>query len=112
MGNTTVKFIEPEPEEPTAEQRPLDQVPQANTGFIGQDFFTSDDQWAKTVIGELPGGKVVQVVKRAEGQGYEIQYQGGNIPAELQGWFTTYEKAEGAARVYLASKWEESRPKA
>lgn len=94
--------------EPTEEQRPHDSVRAAHEGSIGTNFFDQSEDWKATVIGETPGGAKVQVNKREDGTGYRISFhEGGTLPAELSGWFTTYDKAEQAARGYLNRKWEE-----
>lgn len=82
-----------------------EEVPMAEEGHIGGDFWNSDQEWAATQIGQTKGGKTVQVVKRSEGMGYEVNFrEGGEKPAQLDGWFTSYDKAEQAARTYLNSQ--------
>lgn len=85
---------------------PSDKVPPADTGRIGTDYWKNDD-WQATVIGKTPDGKSVQVVKRQEGMGYEVNFrEGGNKPADFDGWFTSYDKAEAQARLYLTKLLE------
>lgn len=92
--------------EPTEEQRPSDSVPQEHEGVIGTDFWNSEGDWAATVIGETPDGNKLQVMKRPDGVGYRIGWRnGGVVPPECEGWFTSYDKAEQAARTYLNKNW-------
>jgi hypothetical protein len=106
-GNTTVVF-----REPTEEQLPTKEVPMAQSGFIGKDYFSDMNEWQATVIGQTPNGNNLQITKRQEGTGYELSLRnGGSMPAKYSGWYTTYEKAEEAARLFLSLQWEEARTK-
>ena len=105
VGGTTVIF-----REPTEQQLPTSNVTRADGGIIGQNYFDSSNEWTATVIGESPRGAALQVTKRPNGVGYTISYRdGGNVPNDLSGWFTTYDKAEVAARAYLAGLWDQAR---
>lgn len=97
--------------EPTPEQNPTDKVTPADTGVVGSDFFGGDDDWQATILGELPNGKTVQVKKKTEGQGYYLCYREGLTPKDLDGWYTSYDKAEQSGRVYLNRAWDEERAK-
>lgn len=93
---------------PTEEQNPTDKVEQKQEGIIGQDFFDKNNEWSATVLGELPTGEHLQVMKRAE-HGYYLAYREGlkSVPREIQGWWTNYDKAEQAGRVYLNQLWDQ-----
>lgn len=100
-------------EEPTEEQNPTDVKPQAHEGIVGNDFFDPQGEWAATALGETPDGKTVQVKKREDGAGYRICYREGlSKPEGVDGWFTNFEKAEHAGRVFLNRKWDEARASA
>ena len=102
VGDTTVVF-----KEPTKEQRPKDTVRNEHEGTIGTDFWNPEGDWKSTVIGETPNGGRLQVMKREEGVGYRLAWQnGGVLPPECEGWFTSYDKAEQSARAYLNRIWE------
>jgi hypothetical protein len=104
IGETKVIF-----REPTEQELPIERVPREDGGFIGQDFFTEDQEWKKTTIGKTPGGMEIAVIKRRDGVGYELSsgVNGGRLPSRLEGWFTTYDKAEVAARTYLHELWDQ-----
>ena len=105
VGNTTVVF-----REPTEEQLPTKAVPSADTGFVGQDFFSEGQEWQATSIGQSTTGNELQVVKRMGGDGYRLRWRdNGVVKAEFAGWYTTYQKAEEAARLHLALLWDEAR---
>lgn len=90
-------------EAPEAYQDP-GEVPMAEQedARIDSDFWNQDDEWKATVIGETPTGNEVQVAKRPEGSGYILQLRkGGELPAAYKGWYTSYDKARDAGRVYL-----------
>lgn len=96
--------------EPTEEQLPTQIVPMDQIGYIGQNFFSDDDEWHSTVIGETPGGAQLQITKCPDTVGYEMSWRhGGEMPAALKGWYTSYSKAEVAARTYLHQLWAEAR---
>ena len=60
-----------------------------------------------TVIAKTPKGKTVQVRKRKEGLGYIIEFkEGGELPKEFSGIWTSYHLAEEPARQYVADKWD------
>lgn len=107
VGATKVVF-----REPTEEELPTRPRPREDTGFIGQDFFSNDGEWVATSVGQSPAGNALRVVKRRDGGGYELSWTSGELPNHLRGWFTTFDKAEAAARVYLAGLWDEARKKA
>lgn len=99
--------------EPTDKQRPTSEVPPANEGVVGANFWKADDTWAATAIGETPTGNTLQAVKRADGSGYKLSLRdGGTLPAEFSGWYTSYSKAEEHGRLYLNKQWEEVRASA
>lgn len=76
-------------------------------GNISSDFWDQDHEWVATKIGETRDGKTVQVVKRNDGMGYEVNFrEGGAKPSDMEGWFTSYDKAEQAARAYLNRRLE------
>lgn len=83
------------------------EVPQnpEDSGPIGGDFFENTEvagEWHATVIGQTPGGKTLQVMKKRDGAGYVIAFNpGGELPKELDGVWTTYDRAEKAARLWL-----------
>lgn len=105
VGNTKIIF-----REPTEEELPTREVPRADTGFIGQDFFGEGEQWVATTIGKSPTGNELQVTKRREGTGYVLRWsKRGELAAKFSGWYTTYEKAEEAARLLLSLMWEDAR---
>ena len=106
-GQTKVIF-----REPTEEDLPTKEVPLAESGFIGKDYFSDMNEWQATVVGKTPSGNQLQITKRREGTGYELSLRnGGTMPAKYTGWYTTYEKAEEAARLFLSLQWEEARTK-
>lgn len=104
VGETKVIF-----REPTEQELPREEVPRNDGGFIGKNFFTDDGEWKNTVIGKSPNGAELCVTKRLGGMGYELRYNGGKLPTKLTGWFTSYDKAEEAARIYLAEMWDQAR---
>lgn len=82
---------------------PVAQNPK-DAGPIGNDFWNKDKdgEWHATVIGETPGGKTLQVMKKKDGAGYLIAFNpGGELPRVLQGTWTSYDRAEKAARLWL-----------
>jgi len=99
--------------EPAPEQNPTDKVPMADTGRVGQDFFNREEEWSATVLGETPEGKNLQVMKGKGNQsnGFYLGWREGlgDKPKEISGWFTSYDKAEQAGRVYLNKQWDEAR---
>ena len=81
-----------------------DPVPSAEIGGLRSSY--ESEEWVATVIGQTPTGGVLQVLKRSDGSGYKIGIQGGGrTPNNLEGWFTSYPKAEQAARLYLNQCW-------
>lgn len=103
VGTTKVIF-----REPTEKELPTSPVAREDGGFIGKDFFTDANEWKSTLVGNTPNGAGVSIVKRPEGTGYKLSST-GSLPESLKGWFTTYQKAEEAARVYLVGMWEKAR---
>ena len=101
-GETTVIF-----KEESDTLNPKDTVPSKNTGTIGSDYFNSEDQWSATVVGETPTGNPLRIKKREGGSGYQLSAEKGPLPARYQGWYTSYDKAEVDARLYLNQLWEE-----
>lgn len=106
-GDTTAVF-----REPTEQDLPTGHIHREDTGYIGKDFFGDDENWKATVVGKSPAGAELAVTKRAIGNGYELMYRRGTLPDSLRGWYTTFDKAAEAGRVYLAQLWEEARAKA
>lgn len=105
VGKTKVIF-----REPTEEELPSKAVPRADTGFIGQEFFSNAGEWTATVVGSSPNGNQLQVTKRPDGVGYVLGWRnGGTIPSKYAGWYTTFEKAEHTARIHLSELWDEAR---
>ena len=79
-----------------------DAVPRTPQKPITQDYWSDDEEWAATSIGSTSDGKEVIVKKRPDGSGYIIRYNGpGDIPKALNGWYTTYDRAEKQARTWL-----------
>lgn len=77
-----------------------------NNGFVGSDFFDTEGNWHATIIGTTPGGKKVQVMKEGIGSFYRIAFSsGGELPKELQGSFTSYDRAEKHARIWLSDQY-------
>jgi hypothetical protein len=96
--------------EPTEEELPRERVARSDSGFIGQNFFGEGDDWVATVVGTSPTGNSLQVTKKQDGVGYQLNWRdGGSMPAHLTGWYTTFDKAEVAARVHLHELWEKAR---
>lgn len=97
---------------PTPEQNPTDKVSPAHTGTVDQDFFNKEEQWTATVIGELPTGETIQIKKKNDnaGAGFYVSYREGlkTVPKPYDGWYTSYDKAEQAARVFLNRSWDEA----
>jgi len=94
---------------PSEEEAPWDiagldkEVPNADTGRIGGDFFNSDKEWKETLIGKLPDGGSIFVKKNKVGSGYTIiKKPGSHPPKELEGSYTSYFVAEREARNYIA----------
>lgn len=108
-----------EPTDPVEEWPVDDGVPKAyldkevpqnpkDSGPISGDFFdtTKQGEWHATVIGQTPGGKNVQVMKKRDGAGYEIAFNpGGELPRDLQGVWTTYDRAEKQVRLWLNEQY-------
>jgi hypothetical protein len=108
VGDTKVVF-----REPTEAELPTKPVPNKDQGIIGQDFFGTGEDWQATSIGESPGGARLQVTKKPEGTGYILSWRdGGELPMHLRGWYTSYDRAEVAARGHLATLWEKARKEA
>ena len=107
----TQDFVAAMNAEPTKEQNPTDRVSQEQQGIIGQDFFGTDDVWKATVLGQLPSGEHLQVMKRKENSMYYLGYREGlkKVDQSIQGSYTSFEKAEQAGRVYLNRVWDEQR---
>lgn len=83
----------------------IEQNPQ-NGGPIGSDFFDTENEWRATKIGETVNGKGVQVMKDLESSFYIIAFSsGGELPAGLQGKFTSYSRAEVHARSWLSDHY-------
>ena len=97
--------------EPTEEQLPKEEVPMAQQGYIGKDYF-GDDDWEATTIGEFPAGGLLSVVKDNTSSFYHLKKSNGSVAQEYSGMYTSYDRAEKAARQYLATKWEEHNAKA
>ncbi len=75
-------------------------------GYIGGDFFGDDGNWHATVIGITPGGKKVQVMKDPVSSFYTIAFNpGGELPSELKSSFTSYDRAELHARIWLNEQY-------
>lgn len=87
---------------------PKEPVQQAAQGQIQSDFW-HQGEWDATVIGQTPGNtKNVQVKKDLDGSMYTISFrEGGELPQELRGKFTSYDVAEKQARTYLNRLWDE-----
>jgi len=87
------------------------EIPQADTGRIGSNFFANpnnNEDWKETKIGTMPNGNSFYVTKKLDGHGYVIvQKPGANPPKELQGTYTSYFVAEREARTYLSKKIDE-----
>lgn len=82
------------------------QMTSENSGFVGQDFFDNEGNWHATIIGTTPGGKKLQVMKNEMGSFYRIAFSpGGQMPSELEGNFTSYDRAEKVARVWLSDQY-------
>lgn len=103
-GKTKVIF-----REPTEEELPTAEVPRADGGFIGKNFFSDEQEWKSTLIGKTPNGAGLHITKRYEGVGYQLKFDGGMLPAKLSGWYTTFDKAQTAARTYLSQSWDDAR---
>lgn len=59
---------------------------------------------------ETPAGKEIQIIRRPQGD-FKIQFgQGGELPQELVGVFTSERFAEQAVQVYLDT-WNPKRKK-
>lgn len=95
--------------QPTEEQNPKSKVAPEHEGIVGQDFFTPQDEWKATVLGQFPTGEHLQVMKRANGSMYYLAFREGlkSVPKEIQGNYTNYDKAEVAGRNYLNKLWEQ-----
>ena len=97
--------------EPTEEQLPKEEVPMAQQGYIGKDYF-GDDEWEATTIGEFPMGGILSVVKDKTSSFYRLKKSNGSVAQQYAGMYTSYDRAEKAAREYLAATWEERNAKA
>jgi hypothetical protein len=93
---------------PTTGVNPSEPVQQAAQGQIQSDFW-HQGEWDATVIGQTPGNtKNVQVKKDLNGSMYTVSFrEGGELPQELRGKFTSYDVAEKTARTYLNRQWDE-----
>jgi hypothetical protein len=107
-----VVFLEqdsPTEEWPVQEYAPLTEAISKTTedaGPVRGDFFADDGNWHATVIGQTPGGKNVQVMKDPASAFYMIAFNpGGELPVELQGRFTSYDRAELHARIWLNTQY-------
>jgi len=68
-----------------------------------------DNVLLKETVGTTPNGKEIQVVKDPVYSGFFIQFKdGGVLPQELGGKWTTHHKAMEAVRVYIGRKLSES----
>ena len=57
------------------------------------------------VVAMTDTGKEIQVVKDPSFSGYHIEFkQGGRIPKEFEGRWTSYEKAMEQIRIYIAKR--------
>lgn len=98
---TEVVFKEPE-------QDFSQEIKQEAEGIVGSNFWDNSD-WAATAIGETPNGNVLQIVKREDGAGYKLGLRnGGNLPNEMTGWYTSFQKTEDAGRIWLAQEWDKA----
>ena len=99
---------------PTPEQNPTDRVVPAHKGTVTGDFFGSEQEWTATVIGALPSGKTVQVKKDPNGSSYYICYREGleRPPGAYGGRYTSYDRAEKDARIFLNQEWDAQGAKA
>lgn len=106
-----VVFLEeegPTEEWPVQDYTPLTEATPmaAGDGIIKQDYFADDGDWHATLIGTTPGGKKLQVMKDPESSFYLIAFNpGGELPADLQGRFTSYDRAELHARIWLNEQY-------
>lgn len=84
---------------------PVQKNPQGD-GPIKADYFNDEGDWHATVIGLTPNGKRVQVMKDPASSFYTIAFApGGEMPVELKGKFTSYDRAEQHARVWLSAQY-------
>lgn len=68
--------------------------------------YSSGDKDAE-IVATTPDGKKIQIVKHPKFGGYVIEFtSGGQLPPELGGTWTNYERAKEAIRVYLGRKAE------
>lgn len=68
--------------------------------------YKSGDKDAE-IVATTPEGKKIQIVKDPVHAGYTIEFaSGGQLPAQLQGKWTSYDRAKEAVRVYLGHKAE------
>ena len=109
VKEVSADFVEALNSAPSEEQNPSEKISQAHEGIVGQDFFSPQDDWKATVLGQFPTGETLQVMKRPTGSMYYLAFREGlkKVPAEIQGSYTNYDKAEVAGRVYLNKLWEE-----
>jgi hypothetical protein len=57
------------------------------------------------VVAVTENGKEIQIVKHPKFAGFLVQFkEGGQVPAELGGTWTSYERALGAIRIYVAKR--------
>ncbi len=91
----------------TSMPEPSKAVPQAHEKVTDSTYFSGKTEFASTVVGKNPQGGELQITKRELSHGYEVSFRtGGRTPAELTGWFTSYDIAEKASRVYLNRLWD------
>lgn len=77
-------------------------------GAVTSDFWNTEG-WAATEVGETPNGNLLQIVKREGGAGYRLGLRnGGVLPNEMTGWYTSFQKAEDAGRIWLAQEWDKA----
>ena len=88
------------------------ETPMDSEGYIGGDYW-DDGEWKPSEVGRTPNGAILQIIKTKEGHWYKLQFQGsGELPMEYRGLYTSYSKADVAARRYLATRWSKEDAKA
>jgi hypothetical protein len=104
VGDATVVFVEDVPD--FSERVGMD--PEIG-GPIRSDFFDEENDWRATKIGETVNGKTVQIMKEPETPFYRIAFApGGELPKELQGSYTSYDRAEQHARIWLSEHYAQA----
>jgi hypothetical protein len=85
-----------------AEANPKEKVPMAHQGQIKDDFFNIHEEWTATVLGQLPTGESLQVMKCTgnDSNMYRLAFREGlkSVPNGINGKFTSYDRAESAGR--------------